>query len=140
MATLPISIINIICEYAAHMNDSLWIPVFNENTHVMKKIVNKYSSKGINLVNTLLDRKSPRKIRMLLNDQIFDAEIFPILTYPSVKYYIRHQGKQDIVIFFDLMDGLPNGSLLTNEEHYPINYVNFSPVSSMVADIEILCA
>ena len=125
MALLPISIINIICEYAAELDDAPWIPVFDEKTHDMKKVVNKYSSRHIKISNRILDRNAPMNIRLQLNSELLDVDICSILTYPSIKYYIRNIA-YNIAIFFDSIDGETKGSIWVDNKYYPLDYANFS--------------
>ena len=159
--TLPITVINNICEYVAHLGDSEWITVFDEKTHKMKKVVNKYNSQFIHIRNRLSDniQLGPRKIRLELESNFYDgmqmyedAEIYTIMTYPSIRYYVRYNGKNvagegdDVVIFFEddiNMESVKGSILITSrygkeyiQYEYTISRAEFSPTDDV--DLKIV--
>lgn len=133
-SSLPISIINLICEYASHLDDTPWMPVFDENTHDMKQAVNKYCSQHTRVANRILDRKCPQTIRLRFNMEFLFFDIFIILAYPSIKYYLRNIA-HNFVIFYSHTDGKTKGTAFVNNQHYPLGYAGFSQLGLEVFTI-----
>lgn len=98
MDSLPISVVNLICEFASQLDGTQWTLVFDEKTHSMKKVVNRYSPIHAFILNTILDKNRPRYIRMLLHHTLANtfhiiegAKLLTIFTSEYVHYFIQYK-------------------------------------------------
>lgn len=69
-STLPMDIVNMICVYASHLDDSPWALRFDVATGTMKRVFNKYSTNHAYLTNCLrfkMENPSHRKIMLVFN-------------------------------------------------------------------------
>lgn len=66
LAMIPLEVMNLICEYISHLNDSKWSLCVDVATGAMKRVVNKYSTKHVSLMNTFVFKQQNPKTEIVI--------------------------------------------------------------------------